>query len=205
MRWGTFRVSYTYSKALDDVSEFFFSAPLNNFNVHQDWGRSDDDQRHRLVFDTTLHSSMDRRHTPWQRISHGFQLNGILTYYSALPFNIVTGANTIQTTAGRPCVGLAGNAAACTNNVGLMIGRNTGTGFDSFNLNTRLSRKFAIGERFRLEAIAELFNALNHTTTKYRTTRSARVCIRPILRPPSVSPPPLEARAPPELALRVSF
>ena len=149
------------SKALDDVKPVF-SAPLNNFNIHQDPGRSDDDQRHRLVFDVTLHTSTDRAITAWQRISNGFQLNGILTYYSALPFNIVTGANTIQTTAGRPCPGLAGNASACTSNVGLMIGRNSGTGFDSFSLNTRLSRTFAIGERFRLEAIAELFNTLNH-------------------------------------------
>lgn len=162
VRWGSFRVSYTYSKALDDVSEFFFSSPLNNFNVHQDWGRSDDDQRHRLVFDATLHSSMDPAHTVWQRISHGFQLGGILTYYSPLPFNIVTGATNIQTTTSRPCVGLAGNAPACTNNVATMIGRNTGKGFDFFNLNTRLSRTFPIGERFRLEAIADIFNILNH-------------------------------------------
>ena len=144
------------------MSEFFFSAPLNNFNVHQDWGRSDDDQRHRLVFDATIHSSMDPAHTVWQRISHGFQLGGILTYYSALPFNIVTGATNIQTTTSRPCVGLAGNAPACTNNVATMIGRNTGTGFDFYNINTRLSRTFPIGERIHLEAIADIFNILNH-------------------------------------------
>ena len=162
VRWGSFRISYTYSKALDDVSEFFFSAPLNNFNIHQDWGRSDDDQRHRLVFDTTIHSSLDPAHSLWQRISHGFQLSGILTYYSPLPFNIVTGATNIQTTTSRPCVGLAGNAAACTNNVAIMIGRNTGTGFDFFNINTRLSRTFPIGERLHLEAIADIFNILNH-------------------------------------------
>src|SRR6185312_8249729 len=135
VKWGSFRVSYTYSKALDDVSEFFFSSPLNNFDVHQDWARSDDDQRHRVVFDSTIHSSFASAHGFWEQVSHGFQLSGILSYYSAFPFNIVTGANTIQTTTGRPCPGLAGNAAACTSNLGLMIGRNTGTGFDAFNLN----------------------------------------------------------------------
>ena len=51
-------ISYTYSKALDNVGEFFFSAPINNFNIWQDYGRSDDDQRNRLVFDGTIHSSM---------------------------------------------------------------------------------------------------------------------------------------------------
>jgi hypothetical protein len=162
VRWGSFRISYTYSKALDDVSEFFFSSPLNNYNVHQDWGRSDDDQRHRVVFDATIHSSMGPATTLWERVSHGFELSGILSYYSALPFNIVSGANTIQTTSGRPCPGLAGNSATCTNNVSLMIGRNAGNGFDFFTLSTRLSRTFALGERVRLQALGELFNTLNH-------------------------------------------
>ena len=162
IRWGSFRVSYTFSKALDDVSEFFFSAPINNFNIKQDWGRSDDDQRHRLVFDASVHSSAAPAQTVWGRISHGFQLSGILQYYSALPFNVVTGATNIQGTSSRPCVGLAGNAAACTNNIPLMIGRNTGEGFDFFTLNARLTRTFPIRERVHLEAIAEAFNTLNH-------------------------------------------
>ena len=58
MKWGNYRVSYTYSKALDDVSEFFFSAPINNFNIWQDYCRSDDDQRSRLAFEGTVHSSL---------------------------------------------------------------------------------------------------------------------------------------------------
>jgi hypothetical protein len=165
VKWGSFRVSYAYSKTLDDVSEFFFSSPLNNYNIRQDWGRSDDDQRHRVVFDTTVHSSMNPAHTAWEHISHGFQLSGTLQYYSALPFNIVTGAANIQTTSSRPCVGLAGNAAACTNNITSMIGRNTGIGFDLFNMNARLSRTFPIGERFHLEAMAEAFNLLNHANS----------------------------------------
>lgn len=162
VRWGSFRVSYTFSKGLDDVSEFFFSAPINNFNVHQDWARSDDDQRHRVVFDSELHTSMAPASTLWEKLSHGFELSGILTYYSSLPFNVVSGSNTIQQTTGRPCPGLMGNDPACTANIDLMIGRNTGTGFDVFNLNTRLSRTFALGERLHLQAIAEIFNTLNH-------------------------------------------
>ena len=33
VRWGSYRVSYTWSKAIDNVSEFFFSSPVNNFNL----------------------------------------------------------------------------------------------------------------------------------------------------------------------------
>src|SRR4029453_10666710 len=54
-RWGSYRLSYTYSKALDNVSEFFFSSPIDNFNIWQDYSRSDDDQRHRLVLNGTIH------------------------------------------------------------------------------------------------------------------------------------------------------
>ena len=37
-----------------------------------------------------------------------------------------------------------------------------GTGSDFFNLSTRISRSFALSDRWRMEAIAESFNALNH-------------------------------------------
>ena len=150
VQWGSYRVSYTYSKALDNVGEFFFSAPINNFNIWQDYGRSDDDQRDRLVFDGTIHSSMGKANTRRERVTHGFQLSAMLQYYSPLPFNITTGANTIQGTTARPTIN------------GVFINRNAGSGFDFFNLNARLSRSFQLTERFRLEALAEGFNLTNH-------------------------------------------
>jgi hypothetical protein len=74
----------------------------------------------------------------------------MLQYYSALPFNIVTGSNTVQGTAARPIVN------------GVFISRNAGVGSDFFVVNTRLSRSFALGEHLHLEALAEAFNLLNH-------------------------------------------
>jgi hypothetical protein len=149
-RWGNYRVSYTYSKALDNVGEFFFSSPIDNFNIWQDYGRSDDDQRHRLVFDGAIHSSSGPANTLWERISHGFQLSGMLQHYSALPFNVTAGATTIQGTAARPLVNSA------------FIDRNAGKGFDFFNVNARLSRTFQATERLRIEAMLEAFNLMNH-------------------------------------------
>ncbi len=182
VRWGSYRLSYAWSKAIDDVGEFFFSAPGNNFNLREDRGRSDDDQRHRVSLDATAHTSMEPATDVWGKISHGFLLGGILQYYSALPLNVVTGGNTIQTTSQRPCapgyVLTAGAANTCANALpGTMIGRNTGTGFDSFNLNMRLSRTFSIADRFQLEGIAEAFNALTIATISSRTVRLGRALI----------------------------
>ena len=148
--WSMFRISYTYSKALDNVGEFFFSAPINNFNIWQDYGRSDDDQRDRVVFEGTLRAPTGAARTVWERVSHGFQLSPLFQYYSPLPFNITTGANTVQGTGARPTIN------------GVFINRNAGSGFDFLNLGARLSRSFQISERFRLEALAEGFNLTNH-------------------------------------------
>ena len=101
-RWGHYRVTYTLSKARDDVGEFFLSSPIDPFDISKDWGRSDDDQRHRLVVNGAVSSSMEPARTTWERITHGFQVSGLLQYYSALPFNITSGVTTIQGTAGRP-------------------------------------------------------------------------------------------------------
>jgi hypothetical protein len=150
VRWGDYRISYTYSKSLDNVGEFFFSSPIDNYNIWRDYGRSDDDQRHRVVFNGTIHSSMGPAKTAWERFSHGYQLGGMLQYYSALPLNITTGSNTIQGTGARPIVN------------GAFIARNAGAGVDLFTISTRISRGFSLGERVRLEAIAEAFNVLNH-------------------------------------------
>jgi hypothetical protein len=136
-RWASYRVSYTWSKSLDNVGEFFFSSPIDNVDIWRDYGRSDDDQRHRVVFDGAVHS-------------HGFQMSGMMQYYSALPMNITTGATTIQGTTARPLVN------------GDFIGRNAGTGNDFFSVSSRISRTFALSERWRMEVMAESFNALNH-------------------------------------------
>jgi len=168
--WGSARVSYTWSKAIDNVGEFFFSSPISNFDLSVDRGRSDDDQRHRLVFDATLNSPMSHADSFMAHLTHGWRLGGIVQYYSRLPFNVVTGGQTKQQTTQRPCVAATGLSVAqsgvtnaCTEGLkGFVIGRNTGTGFDFVGVNARLSRTFPLTERIHLEGIAEAFNALNH-------------------------------------------
>jgi hypothetical protein len=157
-RWGHYRVSYTYSKSRNNVGEAFFSSPIDPFDLSKDEGRSDDDQRHRLVLNGTASSSMEPAHSAWEQISHGFQLSTMLQYYSALPFNITSGVTTVQGTAGRPIVN------------GAFIERNAGNGSDFFSLNARLSRTFRVSERVQLEGLVEGFNLTNRRNNLTRNT-----------------------------------
>jgi hypothetical protein len=142
-RWGEYRVSYTLSKSMNNVGEFFFSSPIDPFDLSKDWGRSDDDQRHRLVINASAHA-------------RGWQASGVLQAYSTLPLNISSGVTTIQGTAGRPVVN------------GSFIPRNSGAGSDFVTLNARASRTFAMTPRLQLEAIAEAFNLTNRTNVVTR-------------------------------------
>jgi hypothetical protein len=148
-RFGYYRVSYTFSKAMDNVGEFFFSSPIDPFDLSKDWGRSDDDQRHRLVLNGAINSSMEPAQTLWGRLSHGFQVSSMLQYYSALPFNTTSGTTTVQGTAGRPMVN------------GAFIERNAGLGPDFFSLSARVSRSFKVSDRLRIEGLVEGFNLTN--------------------------------------------
>jgi hypothetical protein len=148
-RWGQYRVSYTLSKSMNNVGEFFFSSPIDPFDLSKDWGRSDNDQRHRLVLNGTVNTSMAAPRSPWEHLVNGFQVSGMLQAYSALPLNITSGVTTVQGTAGRPIVD------------GRFIPRNAGVGSDFFSLNLRVSRAFHLGGRVRAEALGEVFNLTN--------------------------------------------
>ena len=127
----------------------------------RDWGRSDDDQRHRLVINGTINSPQSPATTAWERISHGFVLSGLLQYYSALPFNITSGVVNLQGTTSRP---LADGAVAAPNfdvRAVALIPRNAGVGNDFFSLNLRVSRAFKVAGRVRAEGLVEAFNVTN--------------------------------------------
>jgi hypothetical protein len=149
LRWGHYRVSYTLSKAMNNVGEFFFSSPIDPFDLSKDWGRSDDDQRHRLVVAGSVNTPMTSANTAWEKLTHGFQVSTLLQWYSALPFNITSGVTTIQGTTGRPIAN------------GRFISRNAGVGSDFFSLGLRASRSFRLGSTLRAEGIVEAFNLTN--------------------------------------------
>lgn len=145
--WAGMRLSYTYSKALDTTGSAFFFTPQNNFNLRDDRGRSDNDQRHVLAIGGSLAAPENFSPSIFGKILSGFQLNPIFRYGSALPFNILTGNDR--------------NNDTNLNDRPVGIGRNTGRGFSFASFDTRLSRRIRVTESVGLEVIAEAFNLFN--------------------------------------------
>jgi hypothetical protein len=137
--WGSHRVSYTLSKALDDAGNAFFSSPQNNADPHDDYGRSDNDQRHRLVLSGSA------------AVRWGLDLSYLFASASAPPFNIQTGADR--------------NGDTTVNDRPVGVARNTGEGFSSATLDLRVSRRLGMGRGHTLDLSIDGFNVLN--TTNY--------------------------------------
>jgi hypothetical protein len=144
-KWMGFRLSYTLGKSIDDVGNAFFFSPQNNFNLRDDQGLSDNDQRHRLTISGSLETPEGG--SLRQRMLRGFHLSYVFTYGSPLPFNVVTGSDlNFDTNANDRPIGVA---------------RTSGRGFAYAALDLRVSRTFRFGESRNIEIIAEGFNLLN--------------------------------------------
>lgn len=147
-RWAQTRLSYTFSKAIDDVGNAFFFSPQDNFNLRDERGLADNDQRHRLALSGSFEApAVGGKEPALRRALSGFLLSYIFQYGSRLPFNVVTGTDR--------------NNDTNVNDRPAGLGRNTGRGFDFASLDLRLSRRINFGERTNLEVIAEGFNVLN--------------------------------------------
>jgi hypothetical protein len=135
------RVAYTLSKAEDDAGNAFFFSPQDSRNVEDEWGPADNDQRQRLVV-TGSADAPARGHAALR----GWKLAGVFSYGSALPYNVLAGADR--------------NSDTNVNDRPAGVGRNSGRGFSFASLDLRLSRRLAVGSR-SVEALVEGFNVLN--------------------------------------------
>jgi hypothetical protein len=136
----------------------------------RDWGRSDNDQRHRLVVSGSVMSSIEPARNWWGILTHGFQVSPMLQYYSSLPFNIVSGVTSLQGTNGRP---FADGSIATANfdvRTAALIPRNAGTGSDFFSLNMRVGRSIRVAGGMKIEGTLEAFNLTNHVNAVTRNT-----------------------------------
>jgi hypothetical protein len=143
-RHYTLMANYTYSKAIDDNTDFNLSyVAANETNFAAERGLSSFDERHKITVTGILDS-------PWKnRVLADFQLAPIIRYDSGQPFNVLAGFDL--------------NGDTHSNDRPLGVGRNSGTPVSYFDVDTRLSRQFRLRERTTLQFMAEAFNLFNRT------------------------------------------
>ena len=172
-----FLASYTWSHSIDDSSDLqTLLLPQDNRNFGAERADSLFDQRHRFVFSGIIASpSSWARAGGFHRALSNFTIAPIFEISSGRPFNILSNQDTNNDQSnqtdrptvlddGTLCVaGTPGCAPVITNGVFTSgsLGRNFGLTHRYVSLDLRVARLVPIGERVRLELIAEGFNLFN--------------------------------------------
>jgi hypothetical protein len=168
-RRSQFRASYTLSKTFNYANDDqipFSNGPIDSNNLQREYGPTPNDQRHRFVFAGVF------------ELPHGIHLAPILTLASGVPMDILLpdGSSripTLQRNAGGRLFHNAAelntfiqtlNAAGGVGGQPLPLVSNDARFNDSFSsFDLRVSKTFKLGERVRLQPIAEVFNLFNVT------------------------------------------
>ena len=172
-----FLASYTWSHSIDDSSDLqTLLLPQDNRNFHAERANSLFDQRHRFVFSAVFASPASwRSGEGFRRFMADFSLAPIVELSSGRPFNILSNQDTNNDQSnqtdrpsvlpdGRLCIpGTTGCTPLITNGVFSTgdLGRNMGITHGYVSWDMRLQRVVRLGERVRLNLIAEGFNLLN--------------------------------------------
>ena len=172
-----FLASYTWSHSIDDSSDLqTLLLPQDNRNFGAERADSLFDQRHRFVFSAVIASpSSWARAGGFHRALSNFTIAPIFEVSSGRPFNILSNQDTNNDQSnqtdrpsvlpdGTLCVpGSLGCTALITNGQFTSgdLGRNFGLTHSYMSLDMRLAKLIPIGERVRLELIAEGFNLFN--------------------------------------------
>lgn len=140
---ANFGLAYTLSKTNSDLvsGSVFGSNPTNPFNLSQDIGPDDTDQRHNLVFNGAYDFPL------------GFQLSGIAVFRSARPWSVTTNENpTDAAFPDRPAP------------------KNSRRGDSQKTVDFRIGKTFKFKERLQASVFWEMYNAFNWTSyTTYDT------------------------------------
>ena len=172
-----FLASYTWSHSIDDSSDLqTLLLPQDNRNFAAERADSLFDQRHRFVFSGVISSpSRWASQGGFHRALSNFTISPIFEWSSGRPFNILSNQDTnndqsnqtdrpnvladgtLCVAGSQGCVGIISNGQFTSGS----LGRNFGLTHDYISLDLRVSKLVPLGERVRLELIAEGFNLFN--------------------------------------------
>ena len=187
-KYFTFLANYTWSHCIslvDSPGEFNSSAAENPNNIKADYGNCGFDIRN--MFNLSLVAQSHFGIAGWERhVINGWELAPILRATSGTPFNVTSGIDNSLTGVGldRPNVSsfngiytrvrpspvtslnkswlnasnFSQNATGTFGN----LGRNAFVGPNYVDLDTALTRNFALYERLNMQLRLESFNTLNH-------------------------------------------
>lgn len=172
--------SYTLSRASDNgqTSATFTlgNAPFNAFDQSGDWALSNFDRRHKFVFSLVYNSSYKNKDNQVARaLLNGWTIAPILNWFSGQRYSPAISGSPSGTTGG----GINGSGGQ--NRLGL-VDRNFFHQPSIQYLDLRVSRRFSLGEKAKLEVLAEAFNFFNRTqvtsvnTSAYNFQSNAANC-----------------------------
>jgi outer membrane receptor protein involved in Fe transport len=152
----SFSGSYTFSKAIDDASDFN-EQPENPYSLHAERALSSNDQRHRFVFSGTFD-------LPFADEEEGKKPSGVIAKLlgniEAAPILIIGSGRPIN-----PLTGFDANRSGAfpLSSRPLGFGRNSLATTSQEELDLRVLKFFKVGEHGKLDFVVESFNLLNHT------------------------------------------
>jgi hypothetical protein len=165
----SFTVNYTFSKAQDGAqvagSNGTFNGtdyPIDPYNLKGEYGLSDLDQRQRFVANGVWMPTIgDSFGKAGRAILNGWAFSTILTLNTGFPITPYTSSYA----SGAPDGGVTGGVsyAGSTSGRAGWLPRNGIEGPGRKNIDFRIGRQFAFGERVKLSLLGEAFNLFNTT------------------------------------------
>ncbi|HJZ52608.1 MAG TPA: TonB-dependent receptor [Candidatus Acidoferrales bacterium] len=138
----TLNANYTFSHTLDDGTfTTFVSTPQDLYDRSLERANSNQDVRHRFVANFSVEGPKDS-------FLRNFTFSNIVTLQSPRPFTLFVGFDA------------NGDTNPVTDRVGLSS-RNSYYGDDLYSWDLRVARYFPFKERYRLDLMVDVFNALN--------------------------------------------
>ena len=165
---GTYlRLSYTYAHAIDDGQDALVAGQpatvQNSYAPYAERGASVTDQRHRLVVAVSASPHpFHREHPLLGKFFNDWKASSVMNYGSGRPVNATVSGDPNQD----------GNGL---NDRLPGYSRNAFTGPDYATIDLRLTKQLRVGERYKLNFVAESFNLFNRDNQRVAITSNGLV------------------------------